>query len=157
MLEMETLVKLAAAMNREGVEYVVFGGAAVNLHGVMRQTEDLDIFVRPDAANVAALKRTLRSVWNDPNIDDIRDDDMMGDYPSVRYYPMGGEFFIDFVSRLGEAFAYDDLDVEVHDVDGVPIRIVTPATLYRMKRHTVRPKDWGDAAALRDKFHLPEE
>jgi hypothetical protein len=42
-------------------------------------------------------------------------------------------------------------------IEGVPVRVATPATLYRMKKDTVRPIDRADAAALRDKFRLAED
>ena len=43
------------------------------------------------------------------------------------------------------------------EYDGVPIRVVTPAQLYEMKRNTVRHKDRIDAVALRQKFSLGED
>lgn len=144
-------------MNREGVEYIVFGGMAVNFHGVIRATEDYDIFLRPTSENVARLKRALHAVWDDPAIDEITDNDFCGDYRSVRYGPPDDDIYIDFVSQLGEAFAYDDLEAEVHHLNGVPIRIATPRTLIRMKRDTVRPKDRIDADILRRKFDIEDE
>ena len=156
-MDFDRLIEVCAALNREGVEYILFGGAAVNLHGILRVTEDFDFFVAPDPANLAAVKRALRSIWDDPLIDEIQDDDMVGDYPSVRYCPPDEDLYIDFVSRLGEMFSYSDLEAETHIVEEVPIRLATPATLNRMKRSTVRYKDWDDAARLRRKFKLPEE
>jgi|SRR5215213_8163362 len=156
-MDLDKLLMIVAALNREGVQYVLFGGAAVNLHGVFRVTEDYDFFVRPEPENVARIKRALRSVWNDPAIDEINDVDMIGDYPSVCYGPPDEDFTIDFVSRLGEMFQYDDLQPEVHDVKGIPVRLATPSTLVRMKKDTVRYKDHEDAAKLRSKFNLPED
>jgi hypothetical protein len=156
-MELDKLLELCRALNAEGVEYILFGGAAVNLHGIIRVTEDFDFFVRPEPENLAAIKRALRTVWDDPLIDEIQDDDMISDYPSVRYCPPGEDPYIDFVSRLGEMFQYEDLEAEIHVVEGVPIRLATPATLVKMKRGTVRYKDWDDAARLRRKFKLPEE
>jgi len=156
-MDVDRLIEVCAALNREGVEYILFGGAAVNLHGILRVTEDFDFFVRPDPANVAAIKRALHSVWDDPLIEEIQDADMIGEYPSVRYCPPDETLYIDFVSRLGEMFSYDDLKAETHVIEDVPIRLATPETLNRMKRGTVRFKDWDDAAKLRDKFNLPEE
>jgi hypothetical protein len=43
------------------------------------------------------------------------------------------------------------------DVEGVPARVATPGTLYRLKRDTVRPIDRANAAALKEKFGLTEE
>lgn len=157
MIDFRKLVELAGAMNREGVEYIVFGGAAVILQGVIRATEDYDIFVRPTPENVERLKRALRAVWDDPSIDEISAEELCGDYPSVRYGPPADDIFIDFVARLGVAFRYDDLEAEVYEMDGVPIRIATPRTLIRMKRDTVRPKDRLDTDVLRRKFKIEDE
>jgi predicted nucleotidyltransferase len=155
-MELSKVRTVADAMNQEGVEYVIFGGVAVNLHGLARMTEDIDFFVRPDPENVSRIKRALRRVWNDPNIDEIQDDDMVGEYPSVKYCPPDEEFTIDFVSRLGEMFAFDDLESQRVDIQGIQVPVATPATLVRMKRDTVRGKDRNDAAALRRKFRLDE-
>lgn len=64
---------------------------------------------------------------------------------------------IDIVSRLGTAIEWQDLEVTAVDVEGTPIRCVSPGTLYRMKRSTVRPKDRMDAEALRRAFGLEDE
>jgi hypothetical protein len=155
-MELPKVLDIVRALNREGVEYVVFGGIAVNLHGLRRVTEDVDFFVAPSPENVARIKRALRSIWPDPSIDEIQDADMIGDYPSFSYNPPEEDFGIDFVSRLGEAFAYADLEGEMHEIEGVPVRVITPETLYRMKRDTVRPQDKIDAMKLREKFGLQE-
>lgn len=42
-------------------------------------------------------------------------------------------------------------------MEGVPVRVATPRTLYAMKRGTVRPRDHADAAALQEKFHMEDE
>lgn len=157
MIDFGKLVELASAMNDESVEYIVFGGAAVILHGVRRFTEDYDIFIRPTPENVSRLKRALKRVWDDPSIDEITNNDFCGDYRCVRYGPPDDDVYIDFVSALGEAFAYDDLEAEVHQVEGVPVRLATPVTLIRMKRDTVRWKDKDDANSLRRKFNITEE
>lgn len=157
--EFDHFIRVARALNDEGVRYVIFGAAAVNLHGLVRSTEDFDFFVSPDIENVAAIKRALRSLWDDPALDEIQDDDMVGDYPSFSYAPPDGSFGMDFVSRLGDAFAYAELEQnsQVHTVRGVQVRVASPEMLYRMKRDTVRPKDRIDAEALRQKFHLSEK
>ncbi len=156
-MDLDKLLVMVRAFNEAGVDYIVFGGAAVNLHGIFRATEDADFFVRPDPENVARIKRALRSLWNDPAIDEIQDDEMLGPYPSFRYGPPNETFDIDVVSRLGEMFAYEDLVAEVHEIDGVPVRLATPETLYRMKHNTVRYKDREDAQRLRQKFNLAGE
>lgn len=45
-----------AALEREGVEYAIFGAAALNLHGLARFTEDLDVFIAPSAENIERFR-----------------------------------------------------------------------------------------------------
>ena len=156
MIDLDRVLDIVRAFNREGVEYKVFGGVAVNFHGITRTTEDVDFFVDPSPDNVAKIKRALRSIWNDPNLDEIRDDDMLGDYPSFEYHPPHEKLAMDVVSRLGEAFIYADLESQILKVDGVPVQVVTPKTLYNMKRDTVRPQDKIDAYNLRDVYDWEE-
>src|SRR6266567_4373480 len=113
MIDFNKVLSIVEAFNREGVAYKVFGGVAVNFHGLPRTTEDVDFFVDPAPENVARIRRALRSLWDDPDLDEIQDDDMIGDYPSFNYEPPNEHFGIDVVSRLGEAFKYADLDAEV--------------------------------------------
>src|SRR5437867_2989945 len=135
------------ALKEQGVEYAVFGAVALGLHGLARATADVDLFIAPDAANVERLKAALRAVFKDPNIEDIAAEDLCGDYPAVRYYPPEG-FGFDILTRLGDAFRYTDLDIEEKNYDGVPVRVVTPRTLWRVKKDTTRPTDRFDAESL---------
>jgi hypothetical protein len=156
MVDLEKVLDLIRAMNREGVEYITFGAIALGTHGLPRATEDADFFVRAEHENIERLKRAIRHVWNDPEVENISNADLAGDYPAVRYGPPDEDFTIDFVSRLGEAFSYETLRWELSMLDGVPIRVVTPSMLYEMKKDTVRYKDRIDAEALRQKFSLKE-
>jgi hypothetical protein len=145
------------ALEREEVRYVVFGAVAINLQGLARATEDLDVFIAPEAVNVERLKTALRSVFDDPHIDEITAEDLLGDYPAVQYVPPRGTFHIDILTRLGDAFRFEDLECERIEFDGIRVMVATPRMLYRMKKATVRPKDWGDAAWLQQRFDLQEE
>jgi len=145
-----------AALEREGVKYVVFGAVVLALHGLPRATEDLDIFIAPERDNIERLKTALRSVFDDPCIDDITAEDLLGEYPAVQYVPPSGNFHIDLLTRLGELFDFASLESERVDFDGVSVSTVTPETLYRMKKGTVRPKHWGDAQRIAHRFGLKE-
>ena len=120
-------------------------------------TEDLDIFVAPERENIERLKAALRSVFNDPAIEEITADDLLGDYPAVQYVPPEGTFHLDILTRLGEAFRFEDLTAERLDFDGLTVSVATPETLYRMKKDTIRTKDRADAEALRRRFRLGED
>lgn len=148
--------RVLAAFEREGVRYVIFGGVALNLLGLARFTEDLDVFILPERDNVDRLKRALLSVFGDPHIDEISADDLLGDYPAVQYVPPEGAFHIDILTRLGEAFRFDDLQADRLSLGDITVPVASPATLYRMKRDTVRLKDKADAELLKDRFKLED-
>ena len=151
-MDYDSTRKVLAALEREGVRYTIFGAVALNLHGLARATEDLDVFVAPEPGNIERLRAALRSVFDDPHIDEIRSDDLLGDYPAVQYVPPDGSFHIDILTRLGEAYSFDGLETQRLDFDGLEVTVVTPRTLYEMKKGTVRPGDWGDAERLRRRF-----
>ena len=157
-MNFDAVKSVLAALEREEVQYVVFGAVAINLLGLPRATEDLDIFVAPEAENIERLRSALRSVFpEDSSIEEITAADLLGDYPAVQYVPPEGTFYLDIVTRLGEAFRYEDITSRRLDFDGLAVNVATPEVLYRMKKDTVRPKDWGDAEALRRRFKLEEE
>ncbi|MDQ7780975.1 MAG: hypothetical protein RDV41_14860 [Planctomycetota bacterium] len=51
--------ELLALFNEVGVEYVVVGGYALAFHGAPRYTGDIDILVRPGAANARRVLEAL--------------------------------------------------------------------------------------------------
>lgn len=153
-MDFERLHALLAALEREGVAYAIFGAIALNLHGFARFTEDVDLFIAPTSENVDRLKRALRSVYDDPSIDEITAADLLGDYPAVQYVPPDGGFPIDVLTRLGTAFTFEDLETERALFGDLTVTVVTPRTLYRMKRDTVRLKDRADAELLKRRFDL---
>ena len=151
----DRLVEVLRALHAESVDYVLFGGQAVNLHGIPRFTEDIDLFVNPSPENVERLRHALQRIWTDPAIQEIRADDLSGEYAVVRYGTPDG-FVIDLVARVGEAFSFNEIESETLDLAGVPARVATPQMLYRMKKGTVRPVDHADAADLRAKFGIED-
>ena len=153
-MDFDQLLALLQAFQDEEVDYVLVGGAALNIHGIIRATEDVDVFVRPTGDNVDRLKRALRRLWDDSDIEQITADDLAGGYPTIRYGPPGVDFAVDLIARLGTEIGYDDVVAESVTIEGVEIAVATPSTLYRMKSGTVRPIDHADAAALKEKFDL---
>ncbi len=151
------MLRVLRAFAEEGLEYVLIGAAAMGFHGLVRATEDLDLFIRATPENVARLKQAFRAAYDDPNVDEISASELLGEYPAVRYYPPSGDLYFDVMTRLGEAAAFDTVAAETKTVEGIPVRVATPAALYRLKRDTVRPLDRQDAEALRRRFDLKED
>ena len=158
MMEFGELKRILAGFEKAGVRYVLVGSMAMAAQGLVRATRDVDFFVSPEPENVERLRRALKALFDDdPNVDQISASDLGGDYPAIQYTPPDGRYSMDILSRLGEAFRFQDLEAEDIIVEGVRARVATPRMLYRMKRNTIRPQDRMDAETLRARFGLKEE
>ena len=152
------IIRVLRAFEASGLEYVLIGAAAMGFHGLVRATEDLDVLIRATPENVERLRTALREAYEgDPHIEEIAADDLLGEYPAVRYYPPTGDLYLDVLTRLGEAARFEDVDAETREIEGTRVRVATPAALYRLKRATVRAIDHQDAAALRERFNLKDD
>lgn len=157
-MDRDEILRVLRAFEAAGLEYVLIGATAMGFHGVVRATEDIDLFIRATPENVERLRQAFRSAYdNDPNIDEITAADLLGDYPALRYYPPSGDLYFDVMTRLGEVASFETVDAETRLVEGTRVHVATPLALYRLKKGTVRAKDHEDAAALRQRFGLEDE
>jgi hypothetical protein len=157
-VDRDEMLRVLRAFDSERLEYVLIGAAAMGIHGLVRATEDLDLLVRATAENIERLRRALRVVYaSDPNIEQISTEDLLGDYPAVRYYPPSGDLYFDILTSLGEVARYETVESEAKEVGGTRAIVATPRALYRLKKDTVRPLDRQDAVALRERFDLEDE
>ena len=146
--QFQNFIAVIAALNRHQVDYVLVGGVAVILHGLERLTRDIDIFIDSDPDNIDNLKRALHSIFDDQSIDEITADELQK-YAVIRYGTPNG-FYIDIMTKLGEAFSYKDLEYETIEYRGIKIKMATPEMLYKMKKDTLRLQDKTDALFLKE-------
>ena len=157
-MDRDEIVRALRAFEQTGLEYVLIGATAMGFHGIVRATEDIDLFIRATPDNIDRLRRALQSAYDgDPNVEEIRTEDLLGDYPAIRYYPPTGDLYFDILTRLGEAASFETVQAEIKEIDGVDVKVATPAALYRLKKGTVRALDHQDAAALRERFNLNDD
>lgn len=142
----EKFLQCIQAFNDEHVEYVLIGGYAVIMYGLPRITQDIDFFINPEKENIERLKRALKKVFDDTNIDEISFD-MINEYQLIRYGTPDG-FYIDIIGKLGDTFKYSDIKFINKEINGHIVRIADVETLYEMKKDTVRPIDKTDALFL---------
>ncbi|HVM20435.1 MAG TPA: nucleotidyl transferase AbiEii/AbiGii toxin family protein [Egibacteraceae bacterium] len=155
-MRLDDVMAVIDALEKAEVRYAVFGAMAMAAHGLERATRDLGLFVAVDEDNIARLRQALGTVFDDPELQEITADDLAGEYPVIQYGPADADYTIDIVGRLGDAFAFDDLEILTTSVGTSTLRVVSPATLYLMKHDTVRPRDRDDAARLRRAFDVGE-
>jgi hypothetical protein len=157
-VDRDEIVRVLRAFEASGLEYVLIGATAMGFHGLVRATEDIDLIIRATPENVERLRVALREAYaGDPHIEEISAADLLGEYPAVRYYPPSGDLYFDVLTRLGEAARFETVESEIKEIEGTPVRVATPAALYRLKKDTVRAKDRDDAVMLRDRFQLRDE
>lgn len=142
--ELEDLVSLCRALNAEGARYILVGGFAVLLHGLVRTTKDVDLLVDSSDENVRAVKRALATL-PDNAAAQVADDDVRS-YTVVR---VADEIVVDL---LGQACGIDyaaalEAGIEHRELMGVSIPLATKELLVRMK-DTVRESDRADVRFL---------
>lgn len=69
------LVRLAETLGRHGVQYLLVGGAAAYAYGVQRVTEDADVVVRREHANLERLAAAMRELNARLRVDRMSDED----------------------------------------------------------------------------------
>jgi predicted nucleotidyltransferase len=149
-MNVESFMAVLKSLHEHEVEYILVGGLAVIFHGVSRVTKDLDFFVKRNPQNIEKLKRALQTVFDDESITEITDDELV-EYPLIRY-GTPQNYYIDIIDRIGEAFHYDDLEYEIIESQGIPVRVATLETLIKMKNSTIRMKDRADAFLLMEEL-----
>ena len=142
--ELEDLVALCRSLEREGVRYVLIGGFAVILHGLVRTTKDVDLLVDPSEENVRAVKRALGTLPD--NAAALVAD---GDVASYRVVRVADEIVVDLLAEAcgityAEAIASGTETMLIGDV-AVPV--AGKELLVRMKQ-TVRDSDRADVRFL---------
>jgi len=55
----EDLRRIARSLTEHQVRYAVVGGFAMAYHGLARPTEDIDLLIDPDPANVGRVRQAL--------------------------------------------------------------------------------------------------
>ncbi|NUM69716.1 MAG: nucleotidyltransferase [Ignavibacteriaceae bacterium] len=154
LLRMEKLTEKFTALFKslcdEDVEYVLTGDFAIVLHGALRFTGDIDLFIRNSEENLVRLRTALNNVFADESIAEITVTELKS-YAVIRY-GTPDDFFIDIISNIGEKFSFEDLIFQEIDFNGIKIKLASPDTLYKMKERTFRAVDQDDLLFLRDKI-----
>jgi hypothetical protein len=146
--ELEDLLRLCQALNREKVRYVLIGGFAVILHGSVRGTKDIDLLVDPSEPNIQALKRAM-AVLPDNAVALIADDEV-AKYQVLR---IADEVVVDLMATACgiDYSAALALGIDRFTIQGVEIPVARKELLIRMK-DTIRPSDAADVQFLRVKL-----
>lgn len=156
--------RLLQELHAAGVEYVLIGGLAVNAHGVIRSTKDVDICPAPDPGNLARLAGWLREIGvrqlgvgqdgfepEELPFDPTRADDLAEGGNFRLETPLGVLDVMQWVPGIDADNAYPTLarDARTAVAFGIEIRVCSLAALLVMKRAAGRPQDLQDLDDLK--------
>jgi predicted nucleotidyltransferase len=146
--------EILRTLNEHRVDYVVIGGIAVQAHGYIRATRDLDIIVRPSILNVTRLSEAftdLHAELRTPGTLVLTDPHQLRRAPVIPVMTSAGPLDVVNVEHVAgaprnyEALREAALVVELEDLE-VPVAGVSD--LIRMKRAAGRTHDLMDIEAL---------
>ena len=157
--------EILEALARGGVEFVVVGGIAVQAHGYLRGTGDVDIVPRPSLLNLSRLAEALADleaeVLRATSPVNLGDPQLLKRAPLVPLLTRSGRLDLINIEHLaGAPSSYDELRRRalVVDLNGIEIPVAGLDDLVRMKRAAGRPQDLTDIGALtRDDEELERE
>ncbi len=135
------------ALNTAEVEYILIGGYSVILHGYLRSTGDLDIWVNRTKENYIRLISGFK-LFGMPIFDMTENNFLFND--NVDVFTFGRPpVSIDIMNKVkGLEFEKCYLESDNKEVDGILVRVINYNNLIKAKKAAGRPKDIDDIEHL---------
>jgi hypothetical protein len=135
------------SINKHGVEYMIFGGFAVNMYGFSRVTEDLDIWINPSDNNLYRLEDAIAAMG-------FAKAEQLNNFiagKSIMLRIADGDFRIDLLTKLNikKTFSEAYTHAEGIVVSYGKIFFISYPDLIDEKIRSKRPKDLIDVEQLR--------
>lgn len=142
---LDPLARVCTLLNKHGARYLVVGGQACILHGLVRTTEDVDLLIEESEDNygrvIAALAELPDHAAAELTPADLRDNVVV---------KVADEVEVDISRRAWKLSYTQALPTALNaKVDGVPIPFVSLDSLIASKE-TYREQDAADLVRLRE-------
>lgn len=161
---MNLFEKIFREFNKARLKYMVVGGVAVNLHGYMRFTGDLDILLLLEEKNLAKIDKIMRNLGYGERLPvsvmSLKDEKQVKEWiekKNLKAYsffpPKDNPMMIDII--IEESLKYKEIEKNkvIKKIDNVSIPVVSIDRLVKMKKKAARPQDLSDIEAL---LHLKD-
>lgn len=148
--------KLLVLLADADVDFVLVGDLAMTLQGYVRFTEDVDILVDSDLANISRLLEIL-ATYGEGHAKELSIDDFPEEEGAIRIIEESEQSQI-YVFTLMSGRRYGDI---IEDADTLPLKgrdiyYASKNSLISWKEKSVREKDRLDAMALRQLQENPQ-
>ena len=146
--------EILLALADHGVDFVVIGGIAVQTHGYLRGTHDVDIIVRPTALNMSRLSEALADLQAELRGGGtlrLTDPHQLRSAPLIPVMTRSGPLdIVDIDHVAGSPGNYERLRQAAVSVEleGRSLVVAGLSDLIRMKRTAGRDQDLADIEVL---------
>jgi hypothetical protein len=151
---------LLEALYKNKVKYLIVGGLAVNLYGVPRVTQDIDLIISTSKSNVLKLISLLKNLGYVPRLpvnpahlalpDKVKDWVESKNLKAFSFYHQKDNYkVVDIVLVHSLDFEQSFKNKTVKKVDNIKIYLASMDDLIRTKEFGNRPQDLSDIAMLK--------
>lgn len=147
--------EILRVLGERGIEFVVVGGVAVQTHGYLRPTQDLDVIPRPSLINLSRLGEALAELgartWRGRRTVDVTDPQLLKRAALVPLMTDHGRLdLLNLQLTTGAPNSYDELREAAVEVElgGYTVAVAGLDDLIRMKRAAGREQDLADIGAI---------
>ena len=152
---------IVTALRNARVRYLVAGGVAVNAHGYVRLTQDVDLVIQLKPDNIRSAFEALAGLGYRPTVP-VTADQFADPAQRARWVREKGMQVLNFHSELHRPFTVDVFVTEPFDFEreydaamqgelapGLTVRFVSIPALIAMKQLANRPRDHDDIEHLK--------
>ena len=143
----EELLKFWKSLNTNNVEYIMVGGFAVYMHGYIRTTNHIDIWIKDDVDNRRNLGRAM-SIFGYSSLSW----DVMQFVPGWTNFHIGAGVMLDIMTTMkgleNVSFEMANKMASIAEIEGVNVPFLHINQLIENKKVVNRPKDQVDVIEL---------
>lgn len=155
-------------LNNRKVNYLVVGGIALVLHGVVRLTADLDLIVNMENDNLSRFVSAMKYLGYKPRVPVKAEEFIDPEKREIRKKEKGMQVFSFYDPKksmslvdvfVDEPIEYQKLESEKISVKAgdIQIPVVSKRHLIQLKKISGRPQDLADIKALKEVMKLDQE
>ncbi|MFQ6093315.1 MAG: DUF6036 family nucleotidyltransferase [bacterium] len=155
-------------LNEKKVKYVVVGGVALVLHGVIRMTVDLDLMIKMEEDNVARFISAMEELGYKPKVpvpaEDFKNPAKRRQWRDEKGMEVLSFFHPEKPLRLVDVFVEEPIDYteidaakKVVKAKGIDIPLVSIRHLKQLKSKSGREQDLADIEALEEIERIERE